>query len=370
MIVRAHLFMLIQDNRLLERSRSFLMGRGYDMFDFRDPKKLLEAVMSRPQATVFLSASYTPAELEFLARTLTDLYRCTVVYFSEEDSVQGSAKLYGVKSGHKLFGRLSGPAIERTLRQINRPAPHPAVQHLNAQKTPAPRALRAKIEAKVVLDQIQNRLRHFMDSKPDAWMKRTENVRRVECYKFYFEKSSQVFLIASGHETSASEAMSRRVCDAIKEVLLEQGLQVLDESRFTVTTEPFDFTQWALESKSPFFTTADRGNEWSIALCDTAEQFGTERDGGDQEMFRLPIDNLVSGETVDFDLYVYFPASRKMVLLVPRGASLTPGTFAALKKNLIAHLNVYKDDRHRMRRYVFEKELRHRLLAGAAQNSA
>lgn len=360
MIVRAHLFMLIQDNRLLERSRSFLLGRGYDMFDFADTRKLVEAVQARPHATVFLSTAFPAAELELVSRTLGALAGCTVVYFSEEDTVQGSAKLFKVNSGHKLFGRLSGPAIERTLRSLQLPiTPTPSPRHSR-------RPSRARFEAKAVLGQIQNRLRHVLDSKPDAWMKRTQRVRRVECYKFYFETSSQVFLIASAQENTASEVMARRICDTIREVLIEQGLPVLDESRFTVTTEPFDFTTWALKSKSPFFTTADRGSEWSVALYDTAEQLQSERDQSDQEMFRLPIDSLVSGETIDFDLYVYFPASKKMVLLVPRGSSLTPGTFGALKKNLIAHLNVYKDDRHRMRRYVFEKQLRDRVMTISA----
>jgi hypothetical protein len=209
-----------------------------------------------------------------------------------------------------------------------------------------------------------------MDGNANAWMKRTSQVKKVDCYKFYFEKTSQIFLIATAQESVTSESTSRKICDAIKGILLEQGLKVVDESRFTVAAEPFDFSNWALQSKASHFTTADKGIEWVIALCDSNDQLEFELDVRDQEMYRVPLDNLASDDVIDFDLYVFFPASRKMVLLVPRNSKLTPGTYSALRKNLIPHLNVFKDDRHRMRRFLFEKHLRRSLGEVRAQNSA
>lgn len=350
---------LVRDPGCLGYAGRYLHNRGVQLKLYSSVNSLLQAVGQNPPRFVLVSVDFNSSALSAATRILTTLYRCRLIYFCETDSMPAYMALKSQTEGHKIFGLPSGPAIERTLNAMGARVPETAREP--APETPDPQAFEPD-ETTRTWSSFRDRLNEVLDGRLGTAKGEVKTVRQVECMKVYMKDCSETFFIGLPENCENRDEIARTLREALLESFAAEGRTIEDHSSFSVPTQSLDFKLWIREEGRQSLEMSHRGYEVVVASFDWDQIPPDEKETFDPDMYRIPASALEASEMLEFDLFVYFPLSRKFVLLVPRQSKLTAGTFAALKRNLVKALHVFREDRHKMRQFLMRKELRRRAV--------
>ncbi|MBX2987498.1 MAG: hypothetical protein KF802_06345 [Bdellovibrionaceae bacterium] len=318
--------------RLQEFDR-FLSRRGWTIRLHSDLKSFLNDVVKwRPQY-VLLSVDYEHPNMQEARRAISQTGQVHLIDFAEEQTLESWEKLKAIGHAQKIYGYLTGPALERALHRL----------------MPQTLARREKSLSEGREEELRKGVARILEisfEKGDGRIRRalTWNTN-LTCIQVKTPVLCGHFVVALGSDRALDEHLMFVVKDALVSLMKQLGYEVETTDAFPVELQKVEFKKWSDSMASFIETGVHRGIEVALAFFPTdAELFRFEK-SQDPAFLKIPLNEVRSGQGVDFEIYLHLPLNGKYILYISRGGELTPQQHLGLEARGIKSLHVREEDR-------------------------
>lgn len=307
----------------------FLSRRGWTIKMRADLKSFLADVAALKPRVVLMSVDFHHDNVAKIRNLVETIYHSKVIDFSEESGAEGWARLKDIKSVNKIFGALTGPAIERVLSRL-------ALESAQLDRGKAEKTLK---------DGSGDVLRQVLQPGDNQVRKPLTLTSRVTCIQVRTSVLSGHFLVAMGSDKVFDEAMTADLKNAICQLFVKAGFMAPLADMFTIDVRRVEFKKWALTAASFLERGVHQGNEVVMAFFPAEDElFTMEPSAADEKMACIPLDEIRAESKVDFEVYLHLPLNGKFVLYVSRGGWMSLQQQMNLQARGIAKLHVKKEE--------------------------
>lgn len=314
--------------RLQEVDR-FLGRRGWTVRLRSDLKSFLSDVAALKPRCALISIDFKHPNLEKVRPLLGSIYRSIVIDFAEEPGEDGWARLKETDSPHKIFGALTGPAIERALARLTAESPA-----LNREKAEA--ALREK--SRGLLDGVFA-AGDGVIQRPLSW------ASRMTCVQVRTPVLNGHFVVALGADRAMDVDLTATFREAVLELLRAVGFASATAESFDIDVRRVEFKRWALSAAAFLERGVHEGTEVAMAFIPAEDELFRLEESVREDMVSFALDEIRPEAKVDFELYIHLPLNGKFVLYVSRGGWLSLQQQLSLQSRGVSRFHAKKDER-------------------------
>lgn len=388
----------------LAATEVFLRNRGWKLFVTTDVKEALLKLVEQRFSYVLISVDHSNKKTPLLPQLIRHKFSVPVMTFAETPSTISYNRLTSADSEYKIFAPITGPAVERCIMKYLRDLqtrsllmvkpeavdsllyrqPHetPRVEYTgiyvkgkgrsrdfgNVENTGARFDPTTRIQKDPKKDP-EYQQRHFGQRKKrsdalDTIIARgtqlslLENVEfldgnvhhRVEntvnsgCIIVESERFSGYIVTALGHNEKLNEEFMTGIKKKLFKYLKENGEHLTESEAMDIQLKPVAFEPWALEYADFLRTSVHRGDEVAVAFFPHRPvHVDLENSPTHRDMARIRLKDLKGDRPVNFDLYIYLEANKKLMLYTPRGGVFYQKQLDRLKHQGITHMQVRKE---------------------------
>jgi hypothetical protein len=317
----------------LQEFERFLGRRGWEIRIRSDLKTALVDLTALKPSYVLISADFSHPNLEHLRRTMAQVYRVTLIDFTEEQTIESWAKLKAVSNPHKIFGNLTGPAFER------------ALSRMQPGSSMAPHSTSSKHEPEALRLGTNQMMRKVFNAGDGAVRRPLSWTNRVTCVEVRSSVISGHFLIAAGSEKALDENLSEIVRSALSEMMNALGYDVDTIESFPLDMRRVEFKRWADESADFLERGLHQGVEIAMAFFPVQDKLFDVLPSVDPLYFQVDRDEIRPDARIDFELFLHLPLNGKYIMYVSQGGWLSLQQQMSLQSRGIVHLHVRQENK-------------------------
>lgn len=313
--------------RLSEASR-FLGRRGWTLRLRSDLKSFMADIVALKPKYALMSVDFVHENISKMRGLIEGIYHVKVIDFSEESGVEGWARLKAVPGANKIFGVLTGPAIERALVRLS-------IEVEQTHRASAERALR---------EGSGKTLGQALRSGDGTIQRPLTLTSRLTCIQVRASALNGHFLVAMGSDKILDDAMIEALKTALSEFFVKAGLAMSLTDSFVLDVRRVEFKKWAAAAASFLERGVHDGAEVAMAFFPAAEDLFVIEASPTGEMGVIDLNEIAPEVKIDFEVYLHLPLNGKFVLYVSKGGWMSLQQQLNLQSRGIHKLHIQRKD--------------------------
>jgi hypothetical protein len=309
----------------------FLFQRGWNVKIVEDSvTEGLKLVGNFQPEYLFVSTAVIDSEFSVLYAALKKSFK--VILFNEKQNAHAIQVVRDIAPIYCLQGPISGPTIERMIHHIQTSSPSEKLTPFDSEK--------------MDIDRMTNAAEYVLDTYCDRYDEPKNPLGPCRAFHYFTVntgKLSGYFVVA------ASGAPNQQLLGNIREGItkyMERTGQFFDAGDIKeIELREVQFESLAMASGEFFRKSAHLEDEIAVAFFRRPEsEFKVEVSTYPGDWVTTELGNIVSGERVDFDIFVYLPVNNRFILYKRAGDPMEEQQRSKLIRGGIKHVHFRREE--------------------------
>lgn len=178
-----------------------------------------------------------------------------------------------------------------------------------------------------------------------------DQTSEILCLQLENEKHKGYAVVASAREIRLDDKFKKLLFEELHKNFVHLGIEISEKELFSIEMKRVPFTDWVKDQAEFLFQSSYEGDEIGISYFPVKKFDPDSSQDPDKNLIQIPIDDLKGDRYLPFDLYLYLPLNKHVLMYTQRERMLFQQQLDRLIERGIKYMYVNQDYNLALKKY-------------------